>query len=405
MNPFFKNYLSDMIRVPFTLETADELCALGDRTGGTGADAFRVTIKKVPDKKDLLTSTSLALGEAYMRGDIEVDRDLFEVLNLFLGQIAAFHRNERALKKLVHTSLSKQNQEQEVTAHYDIGNDFYRLWLDDTMSYSCAYFKDAGDAGDAFALQPADRERLTQAQTDKVDHILEKLQLKPGMRLLDIGCGWGFLLARAAEKYDVSGLGITLSVEQHAAFSQLIERRNLKKRLSVRRMDYRELEKSGLVFDRVVSVGMLEHVGRGNYGLFLKNVNAVLADGGLFLLHFISALKEHPGDAWIKKYIFPGGVIPSLREIIDEMAEHNFYTLDVESLRRHYTKTLLSWRKALTEQREKVVKMQGEEFYRMWELYLASCAAAFYNGVIDLHQILMSKGINNGTAMVRNYRI
>ena len=158
MNPFFKNYLSDMIRVPFTLETADELCALGDRTGGTGADAFRVTIKKVPDKKDLLTSTSLALGEAYMRGDIEVDRDLFEVLNLFLGQIAAFHRNERALKKLVHTSLSKQNQEQEVTAHYDIGNDFYRLWLDDTMSYSCAYFKDAGDAGDAFALQPADRE-------------------------------------------------------------------------------------------------------------------------------------------------------------------------------------------------------------------------------------------------------
>ncbi len=146
-------------------------------------------------------------------------------------------------------------------------------------------------------------------------------------------------------------------------------------------------------------------MGRGNYGLFLKNVNAVLADGGLFLLHFISALKEHPGDAWIKKYIFPGGVIPSLREIIDEMAERNFYTLDVESLRRHYTKTLLSWRKALTEQREKVVKMQGEEFYRMWELYLASCAAAFYNGVIDLHQILMSKGINNGTAMVRNYRI
>ncbi len=401
MNPFLKNYLSDIIRVPFTLETADELCALGDRTGGNETDAFRVKMRRAPEKKALLASTSLALGEAYMRGDIEVDRDLFEVLNLFLGQMETFHRNGGALKKLVHTSLSRQNQEREVTSHYDIGNDFYRLWLDDTMSYSCAYFKDAGDDTEAYALQPADRERLTQAQTDKVDHILEKLQLKPGMRLLDIGCGWGFLLARAAEKYGVTGLGITLSVEQQAAFSQLIGQKHLGERLSVRRMDYRELEKSGLVFDRVVSVGMLEHVGRGNYGLFLKNVNAVLADGGLFLLHFISALKEHPGDAWIKKYIFPGGVIPSLREIIGEMAEQNFYTLDVESLRRHYTKTLLSWRKALTEQREKVIKMQGEEFYRMWELYLASCAATFYNGVIDLHQVLMSKGINNQTAMVR----
>lgn len=401
MNPFLKRYLSDIIKVPFTLEVAGELCAIGERADGEQPEAFRVTMKKAPEKKDLLASTSLALGEAYMRGDIEVDRDLFEVLNLFLGQIADFHRDEGALKKIVHTSLSKRNQRREVSAHYDIGNDFYRLWLDDTMSYSCAYFKEAQAAGEEAALWPVDRAGLSQAQTDKVDHILEKLQLKPGMRLLDIGCGWGFLLSRAAEKYGVTGLGITLSEEQYRAFSKTIQQKHMKDRLSVRRMDYRELETSGLLFDRVVSVGMLEHVGRGNYGLFLKNVSAVLEDGGLFLLHFISALKEHPGDAWIKKYIFPGGVIPSLREIAGEMAERNFYTLDVESLRRHYTKTLLSWRKAVTEQKEEIVKMQGEEFYRMWELYLASCAAAFYNGVVDLHQILMSKGINNRIAMVR----
>lgn len=398
MNVFLQRYLSDIIKVPFTLEVAGELCAIGEKKDGEQPEAFRVTMKRAPEKKDLLASTSLALGEAYMRGDIEVDRDLFEVLNLFLGQIGDFHRDEGALKKIVHTSLSKRNQKREVSAHYDIGNEFYRLWLDDTMSYSCAYFKDAEEMS---ALWPVDRAQLTQAQINKADHILEKLQLKPGMRLLDIGCGWGFLLLRAAETYGVTGMGITLSEEQYRGFSESIREKHMEERLSVQRMDYRELEQSGLTFDRVVSVGMLEHVGRGNYGLFLKNVNAVLADGGLFLLHFISALKEHPGDAWIKKYIFPGGVIPSLREIIGETAEQNFYTLDVESLRRHYTKTLLGWRKAVTEQREKITEMQGEEFYRMWELYLASCAAAFYNGVVDLHQILLSKGINNGIAMVR----
>ena len=156
-------------------------------------------------------------------------------------------------------------------------------------------------------------------------------------------------------------------------------------------------------FDRVVSVGMLEHVGRDNYQLFLDCVEKVLKPGGLFLLHFISALKEHPGDPWVKKYIFPGGTVPSLREILNHMAEDNFHTLDIENLRLHYNKTLLHWEKNFRDNIEKEKTMFDEEFLRMWDLYLSACAATFHNGIIDLHQILMTKGINNDLPMTRWY--
>ena len=383
MNSFIKSYLENIIPVSFQIEAGDEIGRIGN-----GEPEFTVKMRKELSKKDLMTSTSLALGEAYMRGDIDVDRDLFEVLDMFLGQMGKFSTDKSALQKIINTSRSKKNQKKEVQSHYDIGNDFYRLWLDETMSYSCAYFK-------------SDEDSLYQAQVNKAEHILEKLQLKEGMTLLDIGCGWGFLLKLAAKKYGVKGVGITLSEEQCSQFKKDIEEEGLSDRLEVRLMDYRELEKSGMEFDRIVSVGMLEHVGRGNYGIFLQNAAKVLKPGGLFLLHYISALREHEGDAWIKKYIFPGGVIPSLREIINLMPDYNFYTLDVESLRRHYSKTLLCWRENFLKHRDEIEAQKGTEFTRMWELYLAACAATFHNGIIDLHQILMSKGVNNDIPMLR----
>ncbi len=150
-------------------------------------------------------------------------------------------------------------------------------------------------------------------------------------------------------------------------------------------------------------MGMVEHVGRDNYQKFMNCANQVLKSGGLFLLHFISALKEHPGDPWIKKYIFPGGKVPSLREMAYCAAEENFHTLDIENLRLHYNKTLLCWLYNYREHKDEVRRMFDERFVRMWDLYLASCAATFHNGVIDLHQILMSKGINNEVPMVRWY--
>lgn len=383
MNRFLEKYLAVIVPVPFRLKMPD-----GESLVGQGEPEFIITLKRDIRKGDLLTSTSLALGEAYMRGDVELDRDLFQVLDAFLGQMRKFKTNSLALKKLLHTAQTRKNQRAEVSSHYDIGNDFYQLWLDESMSYSCGYFKDQEDT-------------LHQAQVNKVDHILEKLCLREGMTLLDIGCGWGFLLKRAAEKYKVKGYGITLSQEQYDKFCQTIREEHLEDFLTVELMDYRDLEKSGLTFDRVVSVGMLEHVGRGKYEEFLRVVHGVLKPEGVFLLHFISALKEHPGDAFIRKYIFPGGTIPSLREIIQLLPDYDFYTLDVESLRRHYSRTLLCWRENFLEHREEIERAKGVEFTRMWELYLASCAATFHNGIIDLHQILMSKGVNNCLPMVR----
>ena len=383
MNEFLTSYLGGIIPVAFRIQSGEESMIVGrDRP------EFTITLNEDLDKKELLTSTSLALGEAYMKEELEVDRDLYEVLNLFLGQMGKFKMDKSALKKLILTSKAKKNQEKEVRFHYDIGNEFYRLWLDETMSYSCGYFKNAEDT-------------LYDAQVNKADHILEKLQLQEGMTLLDIGCGWGFLLMRAAKKYGIKGTGITLSKEQYQKFSEDIEREGLKDRLQVELMDYRDLKHSGVQFDRVVSVGMLEHVGRGNYELFMENAEAVLKPEGLFLLHYISAQKEHEGDPWIKKYIFPGGTIPSLREIIDILPEYEFHVLDIESLRIHYNRTLLCWRENFLKHRAEIARMQGEEFTRMWELYLASCAATFNNGIIDLHQILTSKGINNRLPMTR----
>ena len=357
---------------------------------GTGAPRFVVDFKEVIPVSVLLNSTSIALGEAYMDEKIEIEGKLYEALDAFLSQMGRFSTDETALKKLIHTSLSKKNQEKEVTSHYDIGNDFYKLWLDETLSYSCAYFKNPEDT-------------LYQAQINKADYILQKLNLKEGMSLLDIGCGWGYLLIEAVKKYKVKGTGITLSQEQYKEFQKRILEEGLEDDLTVELMDYRDLPQKGKQYDRVVSVGMVEHVGRENYQLFIDSVSQIMKDGGAFLLHFISALKEHPGDAWIKKYIFPGGVVPSLREMVHAMTEDDFHVMDMENLRLHYNKTLLCWEKNYRESLEQVRKMFDERFVRMWDLYLSACAATFHNGIIDLHQILVTKGVNNDWPMVRWY--
>lgn len=357
---------------------------------GEGDPVFTVKFQRSIPLSELITSTSLALGEAYMNRELEVEGDLYDALDHFLGQMGKFSTDQGALKKLIFTAATKKNQEKEVRSHYDIGNDFYKLWLDETMSYSCGYFKNEGDT-------------LYQAQVNKVDYILEKLHLQEGMSLLDVGCGWGFLLIEAAKKYKIHGVGITLSQEQHREFERRIKEEGLEDLLEVKLMDYRDLPKCGQHFDRVVSVGMVEHVGREHYPLFIDCVNKVMRPGSLFLLHFISALRENAGDPWIKRYIFPGGVVPSLREILAYASEEGFHTQDVENLRLHYNRTLLCWLKNFREHIEEVASMFDERFVRMWELYLASCAATFHNGVIDLHQVLMTKGINNDLPMTRWY--
>ena len=345
-NEFIK-FMEKFDENPFRIILED-----GEHMIGDGEPVFTVKINKVPKMTDMLTSTSITLGEAYMNGDIEIEGDLYTALNMFLGQMGKFSTDKKKLKNIIFTSKSKANQKKEVSSHYDIGNDFYKMWLDETLSYSCGYFKN-------------DNDTLYQAQCNKVDRILEKLNLSENMTLCDIGCGWGFLLIEAAKN--------------------------------------RDLPKLNKKFDRVVSVGMIEHVGRGNYEEFMQCVKSVLKPGGIFVLHFISSLKEYPGDAWVKKYIFPGGVIPSLREIIQIAGEQRFYTVDVESLRRHYNRTLLCWNENFQKHRAEVVEMFDEKFARMWELYLCACAATFMNGIIDLHQIVFTNDVNNELPMTRWY--
>ena len=381
----FVKFLSKFDEHPFDVKIGDKVSHIGK-----GEPEFKVIFHEIPSMKELLTSTSIALGEAYMDGKLEIEGDLYHALNMFLGQMGKFSTDTKKLKNIIFTSKSKANQKKEVSSHYDIGNDFYKMWLDETMSYSCGYFKNENDT-------------LYQAQCNKVDRILEKLNLSDGMTLCDIGCGWGFLLIEAAKKYNIKGVGITLSKEQKAKFEQRIKEENLSDRLEVKLLDYRDLPKQHMEFDRVVSVGMIEHVGRGNYEEFMQCVKSVLKQGGVFVLHFISALKEYPGDAWVKKYIFPGGVIPSLREIMQIAGELRFYTVDVESLRRHYNKTLLCWNENFQQHRVEVVEMFDEKFARMWELYLCACAATFMNGIIDLHQIVFTNDVNNELPMTRWY--
>ena len=383
---FIKTLFSKIKGVSFTVKLwDDEVIKVGDNK-----PEFEVFINEPLNEKELLTSTSLALGEAYMDGKIQVNGDLYFALDKLLSVMDSFSSQVDKLPSIFKTSKNKKVQKMEVCSHYDLGNDFYSKWLDKTMSYSCGYFKTENDT-------------LYEAQMNKIHHILKKLNLSEKNTLLDIGCGWGYLLIEAAKLYKVKGVGITLSEEQYKKCKERVLEEGLEDYIEIKIMDYRDLRKSGLTFDRIVSVGMLEHVERENYKLFFENINSVLKNNGLCLLHYISSLKESEGDAWIKKYIFPGGIIPSLREIISIASDMNYHTIDVENLRLHYKKTLLEWNKNFNDKLNEIKLDHDERFIRMWQLYLCSCAASFNNGIIDLHQILFTKGVNNSLPITRKY--
>ncbi|WP_143323986.1 cyclopropane-fatty-acyl-phospholipid synthase family protein, partial [Clostridium sp. BL-8] len=207
----------------------------------------------------------------------------------------------------------------------DIGNDFYKLWLDDTMTYSCGYFKSKDDS-------------LIQAQKNKVEHILKKLNLKEGETLLDIGCGWGELITSAAKKYKVKAMGITLSAEQLEKVKERIKNEGLEDLVEVQLVDYRELKNR--TFDKVVSVGMLEHVGQDHLKEYFASVNNLLNDKGVSLLHCITSTEIGGNNTWINKYIFPGGYIPAVKELVNCMSDVGFSLNDAENLRLHYGRTL-----------------------------------------------------------------
>ncbi len=362
---------------------------------GEGEPNFTLNLNKPLSTVNLAKDPVLELGEAYMEGIIDIDGELKEVIKMvYANQDVLFipkskRLTQGALKTITKlSSLTKQKE--DVQYHYDLGNDFFALWLDETMSYSCAYFHTPEDT-------------LKQAQLQKIDHTLKKLQLKPGESLLDIGSGWGWLIIRAAQQYGVKALGITLSREQYDRTKQRISDLGLGDLVEVELLDYRELAGSGRVFDKVASIGMLEHVGRAHLGQYMASVNSLLKPGGLALIHSITDMFEGSVNSWINKYIFPGGYIPSLRELVWLLPEHDFHVLDIESLRMHYAMTLDRWADNFERNVDKVCQDRGERFMRMWRLYLRACAESFRASGLNIHQILVSKGLNNDLPLTRSY--
>ena len=383
LNKFLKGLFSDTCEVQYWDGTVEKF--------GEGNSKFKIFINENIKEKDILRDPFLTLGEAYMNKAIDFDGNIQTIIESIYKNKDSFLHKASVFSKLYNvTKHSIRQNKKDIQAHYDLGNDFYSIWLDDTMSYSCAYFKTKEDT-------------LYEAQLNKVKYILKKLNLKSGDKLLDIGCGWGELIIEAAKEYGVKATGITLSTEQVKKVNERIKENGLEDLVDVKLMDYRELLKEKIKFHRIVSVGMAEHVGRKNIPGYIKDISELLEDEGVCLLHCITAQVEGEANEWIKRYIFPGGYIPSLRELVYNMGENNLHLIDAESLRLHYSKTLECWAKNFEDNLDKVRNMKDEKFIRMWRLYLNSCAASFHYGVIDIHQFLFTKGLNNNLPMTRDY--
>ncbi|WP_425058069.1 Cyclopropane-fatty-acyl-phospholipid synthase [Sporomusa carbonis] len=351
---------------------------------GDTAPTVKLIFNRCPSSMFNLDDPTMALGEAYMDGVIDYEGRLEDILLLLSDNHSFFSKGNavtKALKAISGTS-DKAQDKHNIQHHYDLGNDFFALWLDETMSYSCAYFKHPEDS-------------LQQAQLQKIDHTLKKLNLQPGETLLDIGSGWGWLIIKAAQTYNVKATGITLSEEQYRKTQERIAELGLAGQVTVKLMSYLDLDETKYQFDKIVSVGMFEHVGKGNIPKYLAKVSQLLLSGGLFLLHTITDIDEEKENTWMKTYIFPGGYIPTLGEIFQQTPDYDFHLLHAESLRMHYAMTLDRWYVNFAKHTDAVREKFGERFVRMWELYLKGCAAAFRATGLDIHQFLFSKGLNN----------
>ena len=382
---FYKELLKNSFNIPLKVTYWDQKT----EQYGTGDPDIHITIHKPIPIKSIMNNASLALGEAYMNKTIEIDVSI-EKLILAADQSRNSFLYNKKFKQFMPTHTHSKNDEEEfVQDHYDIGNDFYKLWLDDTMTYSCAYFEKPDDT-------------LKQAQINKVHHILKKLNPQPGKTLVDIGCGWGTLMLTAAQEYHLKVTGITLSEEQYEYVVQKIKDLKLTDCAEVKLVDYREIKDQK--WDYVVSVGMFEHVGHEDLPEYFRDVAQMLVDGGTALIHGITRQGSGALNAWIDKWIFPGGYIPGLTENIDNILNAGLQLSDMEMLRRHYQRTLEIWEQNFQAHRAEVTQMMDERFSRMWELYLQACAASFASGNIDVVQYLISKG-PSGTnlPMTRDY--
>ena len=343
----------------------------------------------------ILRRNLLRLAESYLTGAVEFEGDVESVLdlrahlvNLDLSLGARLRLMQQALRlptqaRSISTKgwraklTAHRNSKASIAHHYDVGNDFYRLWLDPEMVYSCAYFSTTTQS-------------LAEAQQDKLDYLCRKLRLEPGQTLLDIGCGWGALALWAARHYGVQVHGISLSQEQVREARERVRRAGLEHQVRIELLDYRALP-GDAKYDRVVSVGMFEHVGIKNFPTYFGTVRRVLKSDGLFLNHGITnetVWTRTPMTRFMTRYIFPDGELARISDVTAAMEQVGFETLDVENLRRHYTLTLRHWVHTLETKREEVIRKSSEVTYRLWRLYMAGCAYHFDEGSMGVHQVL-----------------
>ena len=354
---------------------------------------------KILDKSlhwKLLMNPDLYLGEGYMDGSIVIENGtLTEFLDIALKNVGRRPTNEisnvlgkfrRVYRYLTNLNLIGKSKE-NVAHHYDISEKFYDLFLDEKRQYSCAYFKNEDDT-------------LEIAQNNKIDHIIKKLNLKPNQKVLDIGCGWGTLAIDIAKKTQCEVVGITLSENQLEYAKKKAKEMNLENQVEFRLADYRQLNEK---FDRVVSVGMFEHVGRNFYKKYFNKVYDFLNEDGVALIHTIGSVNPpRPPQPWITKYIFPGGYTPSLSEVSAPIEKSGLILSDIEVLRTHYQHTLRNWKDRFMSKKEHVLEMFDEKFFRMWEFYLVGCEMAFKWGDQVVFQLQLTKKLK-ATPITRDY--
>ncbi len=321
------------------------------------------------------------LGQAYVEGLIDVDGRLDDILEVAHRLSEGGTRDESGLlarlrRRSVHTL---ESDTEAVQYHYDVSNAFYAEWLDPAMVYSCAYFEN-GD------------ETLADAQQKKLDHILTKVRLQPGQRLLDIGCGWGALVLRAAERFGARCVGITLSSNQHELACERVRQAGLQDRIEIRLQDYREV--SDGPFDRITSVGMFEHVGVDQLPFYFRRMRDLLVPDGWALNHGITSTDPQDGEtrkgggSFIERYVFPRGELPHIGTVLRTMQEGGLESFDAENLRRHYARTLGLWSQAFEDRTERIRALVDEKRWRIWRVYLAGSAWAFDHDEIALFQVL-----------------
>ena len=357
-----------------------------------------ITIKLL-DKKlhyQLSLSPDLYFGEAYTDGSLVIENgsltDFLDIAfqNMGRGNINTFSNiinNVRGTIRFLTNFNLITNSKKNVAHHYDISEKLYDLFLDAKRQYSCAYFKDKNDS-------------LESAQNNKIDHIIKKLNLKPNQKILDIGSGWGTLATEMAQKSKCEVVGITLSENQLEHSINKAKKLNLENQVQFKLMDYREVDEK---FDRIVSVGMFEHVGRKFYKKYFNSVARMLKKDGIALIHTIGSVDppRNP-QPWITKYIFPGGYTPSLSEISKHIENSGLVLSDLEVLKMHYAYTLKHWRERFLSKKNEVLEMFDEKFFRMWEFYLVGCEMAFKWGDQVVFQIQLTKNFTS-TPNTRDY--